>query len=447
MSNWRLRCVAAALISAMTWPAGAQGPPLPGLLPLRERAVIQDAWLKTRLDTLVAPLMRRHGVDMWILVAREYNEDPVVRTMLPATWMSARRRTILIFTDRGAEGVERLAVSRYPVGDAFPAGWDPEREPHQWKRVAALVDARDPQRIAVNRSETFALADGLSASEERQLLVALDHRAKRVVSYDSLALGWLETRIPEEREAYGTIMRAAHSVVAEGLSEAAVTPGITTTEALVWWYRERLAQLGLDAWCQPSVNIQRAAQPAFAVAGMTRDSGQVIRGGDLVHVDFCTGYLGLKTDTQQMAYVLRPGENTAPAGLRAGLAAANRVQDALVGEFETGISGNELLAGARKRAIAAGLEPTIYSHAIGYHGHGAGPWIGAWENQAAVPGLGDYPINAATAWSIELSAAHAVPEWGGQKVRFMLEVDGYFDGRRFDYIDGRQTELHLIPRQ
>lgn len=33
---------------------------------------------------------------MWVLIAREYNEDPVLLTLLPAAWQSARRNTYLI---------------------------------------------------------------------------------------------------------------------------------------------------------------------------------------------------------------------------------------------------------------------------------------------------------------------------------------------------------------
>ncbi|GGI82316.1 hypothetical protein GCM10007973_18470 [Polymorphobacter multimanifer] len=235
-----------------------------------------------------------------------------------------------------------------------------------------------------------------------------------------------------------------------GFSEKVITPGVTSTQDVVWWYRERLADLRLDPWCQPTVSIQRAEVPTFSIAGMAapnRSSGpQIIAHGDLLHVDFCTGTLGLKTDTQQMAYVLKAGETKAPAGLTAGLHAANRVQDAVTSSFATGITGNQLLAAAREKALAAGLDPLIYTHPIGIHGHGAGPWIGAWEDQSGVPGLGDYPVGADTAWSIELASFHTVPEWNNQKARFMLEVDAFFDGSTVRYIDGRQTELLLIPR-
>ena len=445
-----LRLALGAAAIALATPAAARDaadPELPGIVPLKDRARAQDAWLKERLDTLVPRLMRANKVDMWILIAREYAEDPVVKTMLPATWVSARRRTVLVFFDRGGDkGVERLSLARYPVGD-FAAAWNPEAEPDQWAAIAKVVRERDPKQIAVNISDGFALADGLTVSQHRRLLTALGPLADRVVSHDALALGWLETRIPAEMGAYPTIMRAAHAVLAEGLSEKAITPGVTTTDDVVWWYRERLAALKLNIWCQPSVNIQRANTATFAIGNMVKDLGQVIQPGDLVHVDFCVDYMGLKTDTQQMAYVLRPGETEAPKGLRDGFAAANGVQDALTAQFRVGRTGNEALALARKAAIARGLKPVIYTHAIGYHGHAAGPWIGAWENQERVADTGDYPINADTAWSIELSALHKVPEWGGQEVRFMLEVDGFYDGRTFRYIDGRQTELHLIPRR
>lgn len=437
----------AAATVALAAPAIAQDYTLPAVPPLRARAVAQDALLKARLDSNVPRLMRRHGVDMWVLVAREYAEDPVVKAMLPATWMSARRRTVLIFFDQGpAKGVERFAVARYPVGDVFPSQWDPEAQPDQWARIGELIRARNPRRIAVNIADHDALADGLTVSQHRQLMGALGDLGSRVVNVPELAIGFLETRTPEDMAVYGAIMRTAHAIIPEGLSEKVIVPGVTTNQDVVWWYREKLADLRLDAWCQPSVNIQRAEKSTFSIAKQTVPEAQVIQPGDLLHVDFCGGMMGLKTDTQMMAYVLKPGETKAPAGLVAGLADANKVQDALIRNFRTGLSGNELLAAARKDALAAGLKPTIYTHAIGTHGHGAGPWIGAWENQNGVPGAGDLKINDDTAWSIELAANRAVPEWGGQDVRFMLEVDGFWDGRSFRWIDGRQTELLLVPR-
>lgn len=442
-----MKKLALAALLATAAPAMAQDYAAPMVPPLRDRVAAQDGLLRARLDTVVPAMMRKHGVQMWILVAREYNEDPVVKAMLPATWPNARRRMILVFFDRGAEaGVERFAVARYPVGDLFDTRWSPESQPDQWKRLGDLVRERDPRSIAVNISDDFGLADGLTVSQSKQLMAALGPLGSRVVSHDGLALGYLETRTPGDMAVYGAIMRASHAMIPEGLSEKVIVPGVTTTQDVVWWYRERLADARLDAWCQPSVTLQRPNVAHLDPGKQTLPEDPVIMPGDLLHVDFCAGYLGLKTDTQMLAYVLKPGETAAPAGLVAGMADANKVQDALLGEFKTGRTGDQVLAAARKRALAAGLKPTIYTHAIGTHGHAAGPWIGAWEDQSGVPGMGAYPINADTAWSIELAAQRKVPEWGGQEVRFPLEVDGFFDGSKFRWIDGRQTELLLIPR-
>lgn len=425
----------------------ADDPALPAILSLEDQARVRDAWLEARLDRIVPELMAREGVDMWLLIGREYNEDPVLATMLPATWLSARRRTILLFHRAPDGSVERLAVARYEVG-SFKAAWKPEDQPDQWARLAEIVRARDPRTIAVNRSADFALADGLTASEAETLGAALGaDLAGRLVSGEALAVGWLETRIEEELAVYPQIVRIAHAIVAEAFSERVITPGIATASEVSWWLRERVRELGLDTWFHPSVAIQRAEGADTSMTALfAHDNPRTIRPGDLLHVDFGIVYLGLATDTQHHGYVLRPGEREAPEGLRAGLAAANRLQDILTQEFRAGDSGNAILARTRTRAIAEGISPTVYTHPIGYHGHGAGGGIGMWDNQEHVPGQGNYPIRPMTAWSIELNAEHAVPEWGGMKVKFMLEEDAWFDGVEVRYIDGRQDRFHLIPR-
>jgi Xaa-Pro aminopeptidase len=420
----------------------------PAILTLRERSALRDRWLAERLETVLPGLMRATGIDLWVLAAREYNEDPVLATMLPATWMSARRRTILVLHDPG-EGrpLERLAVARYGVGAGFERAWDPAQQPDQWARLAELVAAREPARIGLNVSGSWALADGLTAAEREALLAALPGELRgRVVSAQDLAVRWLETRSSGELEAYPGICRIAHGILAEGLSEAAIEPGVTTTEDLSWWYRERIAALGLGTWFQPDVSVQRASGGDHAGEFSRREGPRVIRPGDLVHVDLGIVYLGLATDMQQHAYVLREGEREAPAGLRRGLATANRLQDLLMAQFAAGRSGNEVLRRALAAARAEGIEASIYSHPLGFHGHAAGAAIGMWDRQDGVPVSGEWPLHPATCWSIELNAAVAVPEWGGQSVRFMLEEDALFDGERCRFLDGRQTELWLVPR-
>ncbi|MEM9838856.1 MAG: M24 family metallopeptidase [Pseudomonadota bacterium] len=417
------------------------------ILTMKDRATLRDTWLEERLDSLIPTLMDEADIDMWVLIAREYNEDPVVKTMLPAKWLNARRRTILIFT-RTEGGAERLAVARYPVGTLFPSAWDPEAQPDQWKRLAELIAERNPEKIAINTSSLFGLADGMAHQQHAEFMEALPRRLrKRVVSGEKLAIGWLQTRTEAEMEVFPGIVRIAHNIIDEAFSRAVITPGVTSTEDVEWWMRDQLTSLGLSTWFHPSISVQRAEKSVDPRWPAALPSDQIIRPGDLIHVDFGISYLGLNTDTQQHAYVLREGETEAPKGLSDGIAAVNRASDHLTKCFETGLSSNQILGCAIDAATGDGLRPTFYSHGIGYHGHGAGSGIGWWDNQSTEHPSGFLPLRPMTAWSIELNTKEVVPEWGGQDVVFKAEEDAFFDGKTVTYMDGRQTRLHLIPSE
>lgn len=419
----------------------------PAILPLKERAEVKDRWTEYRLDHLVPELMHREGIDMWVLIAREYNEDPVLLTMLPATWHSSRRTTILVFFDPGeGKAVERLAVARYNIG-FFETLWFPDQQPDQWKRFAEIVAERNPAKIGVNFSETFALADGISYTDFRQMEESLAPEFRnRIVSAEKLAVGWLETRTEEEITVYRQINRIAHNIISEGLSESVITPGITTTEDLQWWFRERIRELKLTEWFHPSVAVHRSESPEMTGDFSGSAPRNVIMPGDLIHMDLGIIYLGLATDTQRNAYLLKPGETDAPEGLKRALQIGNRLQDILTDEFVTGRTGNEILAAALEKAAEEGIRATIYTHPIGYQGHGAGPTIGLWDQQGGVTGKGDYPLYPNTAHSIELNAEVFIPEWN-RNILIMLEEDAIFDGEKVWYIDGRMEEFYLIPRQ
>lgn len=416
-------------------------PATPEILPLRERAKMHDEWLAERLDTVVPELMRENGIDMWVLVAREYMEDPVVSTMLNATSLRARRRTILVFFDPGeGQPIEKLTVSRYGMGGMFEPSWNPEEfEGDQWDRLAEIIEERDPEVIAINSSPLTAFGDGMTLSQYQGMMDALSDEMKgRVAATEKLAVQWLEHRTESEMEFYPTVVRAAHAIIAEGFSREVITPGETTVDDVKWWFRERIRDANLKAWFHSNVNVHREGVEE------TLQGDTVIQPGDMLWNDFGIVYLGLNTDTQHLAYVLKEGETDVPEGLKAGMAANNAVQDALTESFEVGLTGNEVLARARERAMAEGLEPSIYTHPIGYHGHAAGPSIGFWDNQGDSE-KGEQVVHANTAWSIELNATKAVPEWGGQRVEFKSEEDAFFDGETVTYIDGRQTQFHLIP--
>lgn len=437
-----LAIVVQAAVFGLGPSAGAQPSGEPGVLPLRERAPVIDSVLETRLERVAPQILREEGVDMWILMAREYFEEPVVESLLDARSMAARRRTILILHDPG-EGrpLERLTVSRYGLAGLFEPAWDPDVQPDQWAAAADIIAERDPETIAVNTSDLTAFGDGMTLSQHRAFMDALPERFHdRVVSGETLAVRWLETRTPAEMALYPGVVRLAHDLIGRALSREVITPGVTTAADVSWWYREAVSELGLEVWFHPSVAIQREG-----VDGMLRGDA-VIRPGDLVWTDFGLTYLRLNTDTQALAYVLRPGETEPPAGLVAGLEATNRVADILTSNFQTGLSGNQILTRSREQALAEGFDPSIYTHPIGLHGHGAGPAIGFWDNQEADP-RGTGQVRANTAWSIELTSYNPVPEWDGQVVDFRFERNAFFDGETVEYLDGRQSELIVISSQ
>jgi len=421
-------------------------------LPLREQADVRDRWLTQRLLDLLPGLMDRAGIDLWLVIGREYNEDPVLATLLPATWLSARRRTILVL-HRSDDGVTPAAVSRYPVGQFLPA-WSadeapgPPTEESQWAAIRRIVQQADPRRIGIDVSESFALADGLSHTEHRLLTEALGPYADRLVPAEELAVGWLETRLPEEIRALHALNRLVHEVIDEAYSPAVIRPGTTTALDVAWWLRQRFHDLGVEPWFQPTVMLQRAGVPLVEerdtlLPAVPYDA--VIEPGDLVHCDVGLASLGLRTDTQRNGYVLRDGETAPPDGLRAALRTGNRMQDLTMAALTVGRTGNEVLAAARAAAAAEGIDADVYSHPVGFHGHGAGPAIGQWDAQDGVRGAGDYPVHPDTAYALELAVRRPVPEWGGQCVRMALEQGIALTADGVEYLDDRQTELIFIP--
>lgn len=436
----------ALLLSPVVFAANAT----PDVLPERAQAQLIDDLLQQRLTQILPPLMQRENIDMWLLISREYNEDPVLKTMLPATWLSARRRTMLVIFNPGAgKAPELYAVARYDVGTAFKKAWDVEKQPDQWQALADLIRSKNPKRIGINQSASYGHADGMVATELDLLKQALGaEQSSKLVSAEKLAVGWLETRLAAEIDQYKHLTAIGHKLITRAFSNEVVTPGKTSTENVVWWLRQESTRLGLPVWFHPTVSIQRPSSGKFdqIKAFSAAKADNIIQPGDLLHVDFGLTYLRLNSDQQQHAYVLRPGETDAPDYLKQALQQGNQAQDILTGNFKSGLTGNALLAKSLADAKAKGLKATIYSHPIGHHGHAAGPTIGMWDNQHGTPGSGDYPLYPNTAYSIELNVAVDLPAWGNE-IRIMLEEDGYFDGSKFHYLDGRQQQLHLIQAQ
>jgi hypothetical protein len=414
------------------------------ILPLRARAQVRNTWLRQRLEQVLPELMQHEGVDLWILVAREYNEDPLIMTLLPEPAMSARRRTILVFHLQQDGSVERLSLDRYGYEGYYTAAWDPDVE-EQYECLARVVRDRDPRVIAVNTSQIFAFADGLTHSEYTNVTAALgEPDVARIKGAKRLAVGWLERRIEPELIVYPGIVEIGHAIIAEAFSSRTIQPGITTTDDVVWWMRQKMLDLGLQAWFQPTVDIQACGEPFGPIGKTLPDRRKRILPGDMLHCDVGFTYLGLTTDQQQLAYVLKPGQRDAPEGLQAGLAEGNRLQDLHMEAMQVGRTGNQVLKAVLAHAKQEGIQAMVYTHPIGYHGHAAGPTIGLWDRQEGVPGRGDYELFDDTCYAIELNATRTVPEWDGQAVMFGLEEDAVLSGHHARWLSGRQTAFHLI---
>lgn len=417
------------------------------ILSMKDRAATINRLLEDKVQNYLPKIMRREGIDMWVVISREYNEDPVIKTLLPAEWLAARRRTILVFYDRGGnEGIETLAVARYDVGASFKSAWNKEEQPDQWARLAEIIRERNPSKIGVNKSEYFGLADGIVATDLEEFQAALDKKDRdKIVSAEKVAIGWLETRTTAEMAIYPHIVKVSHQIIAEAFSPKVITPGVTTTEDVVWWMREKVRELKLQTWFHPTVDVQRADPENFdhLRTFSKRPEQNVIMPGDLLHCDFGITYLRLNTDQQQHFYVLRPGESEVPQFLKDAFNKGNRLQDIFTGNFKEGRTGNEVLKMSREQAIDEGIKPSIYTHPIGYHGHASGTTLGMWDSQGGVPVTGDYPLHLNTAYSIELNASVYIKEWD-KEIRIMLEEEAFFDKSGVWYIDGRQEEIKVI---
>tara|TARA_R110002073_G_scaffold17446_5_gene65709 strand:+ start:35595 stop:36932 length:1338 start_codon:yes stop_codon:yes gene_type:complete len=419
------------------------------ILPERERARVVDEILADRFNNLLPKLMDRTGIDMWILISREYNEDPVLRTMLPATWLNARRRTIILFyRDKVKNTIEKLAVARYNFGENIISAWDKTKQPNQWKRLMQLIEERNPNKIGLNYSKHFNIADGLDKTDYDEFINYLPKKYhSKVTSAQPLATAWIETRTEREMVIFNQLVDITHDIIAEAFSEKVITPGITTTTDVEWWMRDKVTQLGLETWFHPSVDVQRTSEKleGHLYSFSDRPNEMVILPGDLLHCDFGITYLRLNTDCQELAYVLKPEEKEPPKYLSDAFAEGNKLQDIFTNNFVEGATGNQILLKSLQEAKTAGLRPSIYTHPLGSYGHSSGTTLGMWDAQDGVAVNGDYPLHTNTVYAIELNTTVNIPEWK-RDIRIMFEEAGFFGENGFRYVNGRQTKLLTIPR-
>ncbi|MFC3094387.1 M24 family metallopeptidase [Alteromonas sediminis] len=418
---------------------------LPDVLSFQERVNPLNEMVVDRLDNLLPRLMNEADLDMWLVINREYGEDRLFYTLVPQPTFAARRTTLLVFNKREDGSVERFSVSRYPIGDVYPTVWEGGTKQEQWQKLAEVIAQKDPQRIGINISEDWALADGLSVGLHQQLLKYLPEMyQKRLVSAEQLVVRWLETRSEKELQVYPQVVALARGVIAEAFSNKVITPGATTTKDIEWYLRERFEALQLRPWFQPYVNIQRQGDKTTKEDVFMGEYNRVVQPGDILHTDVGICYLNQCTDTQEMAYVLKLGESEVPQGLKDALAVGNRWQDILTNNFVTGLTGNQILANTIAQSETEGIISSTYTHPLGFVGHASGPTIGMWDNQGPTPVQGDWKLYPNTAYAIEGNIVTTLPEWDNQWIQIKLEQSAVFDGKTVWYLAGRQTQWHII---
>lgn len=420
----------------------------PKVMSMRERKAVVDRITLDRLERLLPEVMRKNGFDMWIIICNEDNYDPVFLTMIPYdAWCPITQ--ILVFYDPGqGKSIERLNISRTNMEGFHNSIWTP---PHtgkhqgesQWDCLARVVKEKNPKKIGINESDAIWAAGGLTSSLKKKLIEVLDPAfTERLYSAEPMAILWLETLLEEEIDLIEQAVLISRAIIAETFSNKVITPGVTTTDDLAFYYRQRIADLGLEKAFRPSFSI-RGRHPEVAAKYGSKD--KIIRRGDLLHCDVGLKYLQYNTDHQELAYVLRRGEKDVPDGLKAGLSEVNKFQDVFCSEFKEGLTGNQLLTNILKRAKESGIaKPRVYSHSLGYYLHEPGPLIGLPWEQENTGARGEVRLVPNSCFTVELSIDRPVPEWGGIEVRFPNEQDIVFTSKGTYFLGGRQINFHII---
>ncbi len=419
--------------------------PLPKLLSVREQQALRESWLKKRLDTMLLPMMRQQKIDMWIVVSEEFHPDPVTEYIAPPLPYDGRRE-FFIFTDRGGDKLDRVALVRYGeehLKSFFEVLIPPGRDvPATLRR---LVEERKPKAIALNMGGTRGATNGLTHDAFKFLTETLGpDYASRFVPAAPLIVEYMDTRLPEELETYRAAVALTDLLTRRAFSNEVIKPGKTTVGDVRFWWLQQVSNLGLGVWFQPDLRIQRQHQDANKTLDFlsVAEESAVIQRGDVIHIDCGLNYMGLSTDWQKMGYVLREGEKDAPEGLKQALANTNRLQDALFTHIRPGAKGFEVYDATMADMKKLGIEAMIYSHSVGNQGHALGASIDFRRPAAGAPF--EPPFREGSYTSIELNTSTPVPEWGGQKVTMMMEDDAYLTKDGMKWFRPRQTAFYLI---
>jgi len=407
-----------------------------------QQIAIREGWLARR-HALILDMMRRHNIDMWIIVNEEFHNDPLTEYVAPPRPYTGNR-DIFVFIDTGTS-LRKVAVTGYAeenVKRFFEGEDDPKPADQQ---LAALYAQYHPRRIGLSIGARRGVQRSLTHDGYQFLAKSMGADAEsHFVSAADLIEEYSDTRLPEEFESYKTLVALTDELTKRAFSNEVITPGKTTVGDIRRWLYDAMGANGVGTWFQQDIRLQRKGLVPTTSRGFlaVAPESMVIQPGDVLHVDFGITCMGFSTDWQKMAYVLLPGEKDAPAGLRNAMKNTNTLQDALMTDSRPGkLAGdvyNEIMAEMTRR----GIEAKVYSHPIGFQGHGLGA---ALDYRAAQQGASEGKhLRNGSYLSMELNTATPVPEWDGQKVFVMMEDDVYLTDDGFKTFLPRQTSYYLI---
>jgi Xaa-Pro aminopeptidase len=372
----------------------------------------------------------------------EFHSDAVTESIVPPIPIVGRR-DFFIFADNG-KTLDSYAVVRYSeerLKNHYTV-LNPARDKTA-ETIKKIIDEKNPKTIALNMGGGRGQSDGITFDAYKFLAESLgkDYES-RFVSGGKLIADYLDTRLPEELEHYRTAVLVTDVLTRRAFSNEVITPGSTTVGDVRWWLLQQVNNLGLTVWFQPDLRVQRqsktnsTAQQFLAVA----DENIILERGDFIHVDFGLNYMGLSTDWQKHAYILKGGEKDAPIGLKNALKNTNLLQDAVFKFARVGMTGAEVYEQTMAQMKRENVEAMIYSHPLGTQGHGLGASI---DFRKSIGGA-EERFRLGSYMAIELNTSTVVPEWNNQKVTIMAEDDAVMTEKGFEFIRPRQTEFYLI---
>ena len=466
-----LTVVALVIVSSVASPLPSSGqvPEIPqnlqpgeyikNIIPMRDRVQMMERALRWKKEHVLPKVMREQDIDMWIIRNDEAdlyynNEGPVYTSLLPADFQGMTLPSSVDPDRRGVGGQE------LPLFMMFRDNGDEIEyiEPADYDHITELVKKHDPKKIAIGQHNNAPMLEALGSEH-----------ADRAIDSWLVGVRWLEWMSPEQIEMFRYVMGVHNDLIVEGFSNVAITPGVTTSDDLNWWFRHRARELGIEMENHPSIRVRRRLthiekypEAAEEFPASNRNS-VIIRPGDMVSCDMDIRLLGLVTDVHQFSYVLDEGESEIPQFLVEAFDKANALQDLISNEFVVGRTGKEIQDTSKaipsdgdvRNTSGSGLAfhpPPMFLRR--YQLFGFMFWKGSY-----VAGIASWPkyyptsivsdqhrLSYETVHVFHPGISVKVPEWGEGGVGLGVgQVIAFTEENGFEFLNRSQTNgLHVI---